>query len=74
MSEAKVVLRVEGMGCAGCTISVQEALEDVEGVRQVAVDLAFGRAEVTLDRPVPLETLLAAVEEAGYEAQAVEQA
>lgn len=68
MAEQTVVLRVEGMGCAGCTISVQEALEEIEGVRSAAVDLAFGKAEVVLDRPVPVTTLVEAVLDAGYEA------
>lgn len=69
MADRKVILKVDGMGCAGCTISVQEALESVEGVASASIDLAFARAEVTLARPVAVETLIAAVAEAGYEAR-----
>lgn len=64
------VLRIEGMTCQHCVRHVTRALERVEGVEAVAVDLEAGRAEVRPragTRPAP-EALVAAVRDAGYEA------
>ena len=64
------VLRIEGMTCQHCVRHVTRALEGVEGVEAVAVDLEAGRAEVRPragTRPAP-EALVAAVRDAGYEA------
>ncbi len=67
-SPADVVeIPVSGMTCDHCVGTVRRALEGVPGVRSASVDLARGRAEVTIDpdradRP----GLKAAVEAAGY--------
>ncbi|MDO4442306.1 MAG: heavy metal translocating P-type ATPase [Slackia sp.] len=61
-------LKVEGMMCVRCVAHVQKALEAVEGVSAVEVDLDGGRAVVQLGADVPDETLVAAVVEEGYEA------
>ncbi|NBU42386.1 MAG: cation-translocating P-type ATPase, partial [Planctomycetia bacterium] len=72
MSEAGTTrtLRVQGMDCAGCALAVRGALEAVSGVRRAEVDFASGLAEVTGDAGAAL--LCAAVERAGYRAEAVE--
>ena len=57
---------VTGMTCAHCVASVTEEVSEVEGVTDVAVDLASGSLTVTSDQPVPDDSVRAAVEEAGY--------
>ena len=68
---ARIVrLDVEGMTCAGCAKTVQEELGKVAGVTSCRVDLASQVAEVRLaSADVPTDALLAAVHDAGYEAQ-----
>jgi len=59
-------LRVTGMTCNGCRNHVDAALREVPGVTAVEVDLAGGQAKVVHEGS--LESLLAAVENAGYTA------
>ncbi len=62
-----VSLPVVGMTCASCVGRVEKALKRVEGVRDVTVNLATERADVTLVRPVDHASLIGAIEDAGYE-------
>jgi Cu+-exporting ATPase len=64
-------LAIRGMNCASCVSHVQKALSGVPGVAQVSVNLATRSAQVT--GPVSLESLIAAVRSAGYEAAALSQ-
>ncbi|WP_285817153.1 heavy metal translocating P-type ATPase [Janthinobacterium kumbetense] len=59
-------LAIEGMSCASCVGRVEKALAAVPGVTQASVNLATEVAKVTSDTPIPLVTLQAAVEKAGY--------
>ncbi|MBI2944039.1 MAG: heavy-metal-associated domain-containing protein [Candidatus Wallbacteria bacterium] len=61
------VLAVRGMTCQNCVRHVTEALTEVPGVQSVKVDLAAGTATVE-HTTATREALVAAVEEAGYEA------
>ena len=71
MSET-VTLRIGGMTCAACVSRVERALARVDGVEAAAVSLAAERADVVVAEggPAVVERLRAAVEEAGYDAQA----
>ena len=59
-------LAIEGMSCASCVGRVEKALAAVPGVSQASVNLATEMAKVTSSTPIPLATLQAAVEKAGY--------
>ena len=60
-------LPIEGMTCASCVSHVEEALEGVQGVSSVAVNLATERATVEYDPEVAtLGQMDEAVREAGY--------
>ncbi|RMH13106.1 MAG: heavy-metal-associated domain-containing protein [Gemmatimonadetes bacterium] len=63
-------LTVRGMTCEGCVKSVTRVLERVEGVNAVEVSLDEGSARITARDDVPTEVLIAAVEKAGFEAEA----
>ena len=67
----QVNLMVRGMTCDQCKMRVTKALSGVEGVRKAEVDLERGQAVVTVDpkAEVAMESLTAAVEAAGYEAE-----
>ncbi|TWI66306.1 Cu+-exporting ATPase [Pseudoduganella lurida] len=62
-------IRVGGMSCASCVGRVQKALAAVPGVRDATVNLATETARVEAEAPLALETLLAAVGKAGYDAR-----
>ena len=68
-----VSLRVDGMSCASCVARVEKALKNVPGVSDASVNLATEKAQVT-SVGVRVETLIAALEKAGYEAAAINDA
>ena len=62
-------LKVSGMTCGHCRDAVEKALRNSPGVRNAAVDLNGGAAEIEYDEAsVSPEQLIAAVEEEGYSA------
>lgn len=60
---------VTGMTCEHCVASVTEEVGEVDGVREVTVDLGSGALTVAADRPLLDDDVRAAVEEAGYQLQ-----
>jgi copper chaperone len=58
--------RVSGMHCQHCASSVTEEVSAVSGVTDVTVDLDSGQLIVTSDTEIPLQSIEAAVDEAGY--------
>ena len=66
-----VDLQVGGMTCASCVGRVERALKKVPCVQSAVVNLATERASVQLQGSVDVSRLIAAIEKAGYEAQAV---
>ncbi len=63
-------LRVPDMSCGHCEMSVQEALEELDGVTWSKADHATGRVEVTYDEAkVTAGRFQEAIEEAGYTLQ-----
>jgi copper chaperone CopZ len=66
---ATATLRVTGMTCKHCVMTVKQALEAVEGVEQAKVDLDAGSAVVEYDDGRTEPTVLAGVvSEEGYPA------
>jgi P-type Cu+ transporter len=61
-------LEIRGMTCASCAAHVTQALRGVPGVDDAAVNLATERATVLHEGSVDRHALVAAVEQAGYEA------
>ncbi|WP_219133807.1 heavy metal translocating P-type ATPase [Janthinobacterium sp. UMAB-60] len=57
---------VEGMTCASCVARVEKALAAVPGVTSASINLATDTARVASSQNVPLATLQAAVDKAGY--------
>ncbi len=67
-SATEVELTINGMSCASCVGRVEKALKAVPGVRDPRVNLATGRAHLTLDNPSALADATAALGKAGYPA------
>jgi copper ion binding protein len=63
----KTTLKIEGMSCEHCVKHVTQALEGIPGVSSAAVSLKDQSALVEHGDQVSLDSLKAAVTEAGYE-------
>ena len=64
-------LKIEGMTCGHCAMSVTKELLKLPGAADVKVDFAGATAQVTVDESVSDADLTAAVDEAGYKLVAV---
>ncbi len=60
------IIKIAGMSCQHCVASVKKALEQLEGVSGVEVDLERSQARLLLEEGVSSEQVEKAVEEAGY--------
>jgi Cu+-exporting ATPase len=67
MSKARIVLPIEGMTCASCAATVQEALAGAAGVTSAGVNFATNKAAVDYDNAqTSVAELIKTVREAGY--------
>ena len=60
--------QVTGMSCSHCEASVREEVAKLPGVEGIEVSAQTGRLVVTSTAPLADADVLAAVDEAGYEA------
>ena len=65
-TDLRTELTVGGVHCGNCVRHVQDALAELPGV-SATVDLDSAVATVTHPATVPVQALLDAVDEAGYE-------
>lgn len=64
-----VVLEVQNMSCAMCKFTIKKALQAVEGVKTVTVDLNKKTASITFNaQKTTLEALVKSTTHAGYPA------
>ena len=68
----KKVLHIEGMMCAHCVKHVTDALNAVDGVSVIEVNLKKKTAEIALEKDVKNEELTAAIKNAGYEVKKID--
>ncbi len=59
-------LKVKGMNCQHCVMSVTKALGQLEGIKNVQVDLAKGEVRFDNTREVTSNRIAKAIEDAGY--------
>ena len=60
--------QVTGMSCGHCEGAVRVEVSEIPGITDVKVSADTGHLTVTADGPVDDAVVIAAVEEAGYEA------
>lgn len=68
----KKIIKVEGMMCHHCEMTVKKALEMIDGVESAVVSHEKGVAEVSLSKEVPDELFQKAIEEKEYGFKGVE--
>jgi Cu+-exporting ATPase len=71
---AEYTFKIDGMTCASCSGRVERALKKVPGVQDASVNLATEKASITASSAVTAQTLLDAVQRAGYAAAEVRAA
>jgi copper chaperone len=65
---AKSILNVEGMSCDHCKMTVTKAVQSVNGVSDVVVDLDAGTVAFEYDMALAgLDAIRLSIEEAGYD-------
>ena len=64
-------LKIEGMMCQHCVAHVTKALQGVNGVTEVEVNLKKKTATVAYEETVTDESLVEAVTQAGYEVKKI---
>jgi len=68
MTKTRIVLPIEGMSCASCAVTVQEALGSAAGVTAASVNYATGKAAVDYDdAQTHVADLIQTVRAAGYD-------
>ena len=66
-------LGIKGMTCASCSVSVENSLKKVNGVKNVSVNLITEKASVEYDSSLTsIQQLIESVQESGYDAFHIE--
>ena len=60
-------IKIKGMSCNHCVMAVTKALNEIEGIKNVKVDLAKGEAVFDEIKPIDMDLLRKDIKKAGYE-------
>ncbi len=61
------ILKVKGMSCQHCVMSVTKALSQLEGIKNIQVDLTKGEVRFDNLKEVASNRIEKAIQDAGYE-------
>jgi copper chaperone len=65
---AEITLKIEGMSCQHCVMSVKKALDGIDGVK--SSDVSIGTARVVYDElRSDRDKIVKAIQDAGYKAR-----
>jgi copper chaperone CopZ len=59
------LIAVDNVKCGGCVATIQNALQEIEGVQSVSVDVDSGNVNLQVDT-IPRETLTSILASLGY--------
>ncbi|MBN1841457.1 MAG: heavy-metal-associated domain-containing protein [Deltaproteobacteria bacterium] len=60
-------IMIKGMSCNHCVMAVTKALNEIDGIKNVKVDLAKGEAAFDEIKPIDMDLLRKDIKKAGYE-------
>lgn len=60
-------ITINGMSCQHCVGAVTKALSEIEGIKDVQVDLEKGEATFSESKPVDAQTINDAISAIGFE-------
>lgn len=61
------ILKVKGMSCQHCVMSITKALSQLDGIKNVQVDLAKGEVRFDNSKEIAPNRIEKAITDAGYE-------
>ncbi|MDD2389262.1 MAG: heavy metal translocating P-type ATPase [Desulfobacterales bacterium] len=68
MSELNAAFSVIGMSCANCALNIERAVQKIEGVLKVSVNIATEQASITFNPGhVHLKTIVETIQKAGFD-------
>ena len=69
LSEKDVMaaIKIKGMSCNHCVMAVTKALNEIDGVKDVKVDLSRGEATFDEAKPIDMNLIKDKIKKAGYE-------
>ena len=62
----KKTVKIEGMMCGHCEMSVRKALEAIDGIEQAVVSAQKGTAEFTMSKDVNADVIRKAIEDRDF--------
>jgi copper chaperone len=62
-------IKIKGLSCQHCVMAVTKALDEIEGIENVTVDLERGEASFDKTITVDRETIRKGISDAGYEVE-----
>jgi len=66
----QITLSIPGIKCGHCVATIEAALNDLDGVSRVNIDLHNKSAQI--DANVPIERVIETIQSAGYQVDSVE--
>lgn len=66
------IIRIEGMSCMHCVKRVKTALEQLQSVSSVAVNLELNQATITCNNALSDELIKETIDDAGYDVASIE--
>jgi copper chaperone len=60
-------IKIKGMSCNHCVMAVTRALRDIDGIKNVKVDLKSGEATFDEIEPIDMEDIAERIKKAGYD-------
>ncbi len=60
-------IKIKGMTCNHCVMAVTNALNEIDGIKNVKVDLAKGGADFDEEKAVDMDLVRDRIKKAGYE-------
>ena len=61
------IIKVKGMSCQHCVMSVTKALNQLEGIQNIQVDLQKGEVQFDNSKGITSNRIEKAISDAGYE-------
>lgn len=71
-NKEKTIIKIEGMKCAHCAAKVTNALENIEGVKKVKIDLDKKEAIIKSKEKLDTTKLKKAITDLDYEVISIE--
>lgn len=71
MSEIIKTIKIEGMQCNHCKMTVEKVLKEITGVKKVEVDLSKKIAVMKADRNIDDRKIKEIIKEEGYEVKEI---